>query len=464
MQKLQLKLKNTPRNAFQVSCSVNSDLNKEEILSDQSIVLDCNNPEENLPRHREDRKLSCKVYVISKKENPLMPTNPCKAKHLLKQGKAVVRKRFPFTIQLTTDLQIERTQEVVLGIDTGYKNVGISCITEKEELFSANVKLRTDISKLLLEKKMYRRNRRSKLWYRKPRWKNRGILEGWLAPSVQHRLDSHLRIVEKIQSILPISKIIVEVANFDIQKIENPNIEGIDYQQGNLYGYENIKSYLVARENGKCQLCGKESTKGNSFRVHHCKQKNEVGSNRTKNLALLHKKCHTELHKKGLKLPAPKSYKAETFMSIIRWKIVEKLKEICETEVTFGYITKIERNKLGLQKDHYIDAFVIARGNDQKRIQAIQINQKRRNNRQLQNNPKPYKKGKVKIRESRYKIQSKDLIWIGKKIYVSGGCQNLGKYVCYFEDKKHKTIRIDLVKKYYNQGGFYETEYIQTPA
>lgn len=446
MQKLQLELKNVPTNTSQVCSSTNSDLNKEEILNDQNIVLDCNNSEENQVQHTE-RSLKSKVYVLSKQGKPLMPCSYAKSKRMVKKGCAKVVKRFPFTIQLNFDCE-NKIQNVTLGLDTGFENVGISCITEKEELFSANVKLRTDVSKLLTEKRMYRRGRRNKLWYREPRWKNRKIPKGWLAPSVQHRLDSHLRIVEKIQSILPVSKIVVEVTNFDIQKIENPEIEGVGYQQGNLYGYENVKSYLIAREKGKCQLCGKESTKGNSFRVHHCKQRNEKGSNSVKNLALLHEKCHITLHKKGLKLKAPKSFKAETFMSIIRWKIVEILKEICETEVTFGYITKIERNKLGLKKNHHTDAFVIAGGKEQSKILPFNIFQKRRNNRCLQLNRKGFKPS---IRKQRYKIQPNDLVWINGKQYITKGCHCKGKRLI-IEGLGSKSIK--LIDKYFNINGW----------
>ena len=108
---------------------------------------------------------------------------------------------------------------------------------------------------------MYRRNRRNKLWYRKPRFLNRKKTKS-LPPSLEHKLDSHLRVVKKVLSFIPISKINVEVANFDIQKIKNPQIESSQYQRGDLYGYQNLKAYLVERESAKCQLCSKKSTKG----------------------------------------------------------------------------------------------------------------------------------------------------------------------------------------------------------
>lgn len=419
MQKLQGKLKNTPRNASQVPCSVNSQLNRDENLSVENKVLTCNNPDGNLRQHRggSDLRVLNIVYVLNQRGTPLMPTTQAKARHLIKGGKAKVVKRFPHTIKLLVATG-ENKQEVILGIDPGYQNVGISARTEKKELIRVEVKLRTDISKKLTEKKMYRRNRRNKLWYREPRWNNRGIKLGWLAPSVQHRLDSHISLVKKMCALLPVSKINVEVANFDIQKINNPDIQGKEYQQGNLYNYENKKSYLIARENGRCQLCGKESIKNNSFRSHHIIQRKDGGTDAPENLALLHKKCHDRVHEKGLKFNKNKQFKSETFMSIIRWNIVEELKKILPTTFTYGYITKIKRNEIGIEKSHSNDAFVISKGTTQKRSSTYSIQQKRKNNRCLQLNRKGFMPS---IRKQRYSIQPQDLVKIGRNWQVTKG-------------------------------------------
>jgi hypothetical protein len=202
----------------------------------------------------------------------------------------------------------------------------------------------------------------------------------------------------------------------------------------------------MAREKGLCQLCRKEFTKGNSAHIHHCKQRNEQGSNRGKNLAIVHEKCHTKLHKKGLKLHAPKEYKASAFLSIISKRFK---KDIPDVNITFGYITFIKRNRLHLRKTHYNDAFVIAGGCTQERCLPIVIKQKHRNNRAIQLNRKGFSPS---IRKRRYAIQPKDLIWIDGKRYVVKGIQSKGFYVL-VEDSK-KVFATKNIEKAYHYGSF----------
>lgn len=159
------------------------------------------------------------VHVLNMRGKPLMPTSPRKARLLLKNKKAKVVRRNPFTVQLKYATG-ENRQPIILAIDPGYKNVGFSAVTEKRELISGEVILRTDIPEKLLEKKMYRRGRRNRnTRYRKPRFENRHIKEGWLAPSIQHKLDTYVRLVDKFQHILPISSINIETSPFDTQKM-----------------------------------------------------------------------------------------------------------------------------------------------------------------------------------------------------------------------------------------------------
>lgn len=444
MQKLQIELKNVPENASQVPCSTSVPLNKEETLSVVRKVLVCNNPEVNQHQRTGGRKAV--VYVISVDGKPIMPCKPAKARKLLRDGKAKVVKRYPFTIQLNFECE-NKVQHITFGMDSGYGNIGFSATSDKSELCSGTVVLDGKTSSRLTEKRMYRNNRRNKLWYRKPRFSNRGNQKkGWLPPSVQRRYDTHLKLLKTYQSILPISIIRIETANFDIQKIENPEISGTGYQEGDVYGYQNMRSYLMSREKGKCQLCKKEFGKGNPSHIHHLLERGDEGSNRAKNLAILHKKCHTKLHKKGLKLDAPRKFKAETFMSIIQNKFVE---DIPNVNITFGYKTFVNRIQLGLEKTHYNDAFVISGGANQDRISPIVIQQKRRNNRAIQLNRKGFKPS---IRKQRYPIQPKDLIWIGGKKYTASGTHQKGARVVVQETKK--SIAVKKVERIYNFGSF----------
>jgi len=173
------------------------------------------------------------VYVLNKYGHPLMPTSPAKARKLLKQNKAIVIKREPFTIQLIYGSSGYK-QDIILGVDAGSKIIGISATTNKKELFSAEVHLRNDIVDLLSTRRETRKTRRSRLRYRKQRFLNRvkSKNKGWLAPSIENKIQTHISVVNKIHKILPIIKIIIETASFDIQKIRNIDITGTEYLQG----------------------------------------------------------------------------------------------------------------------------------------------------------------------------------------------------------------------------------------
>lgn len=446
MQKLLRRRKtDTPTDvqSLLVRGSVDLTLNKEETLSEQVLSTLNNNPEGVQVQHT-GRSLKAYVYVLSKERKPLMPCSYAKSKRMVKTGKAKVIKRFPLTIQLNFECK-NQVQDISLGIDSGYENIGFSAITETKELICGTLKLDRRTSERLTEKRMYRRGRRSKLWYRKPRFLNRSKPEGWLPPSSQRRYNTHLDLIDRLKKILPVSKIIVEVANFDIQKIMNTNIKGKKYQQVSLYGYQNMRSFLMSREHGKCQLCGKDF-KGQPSHIHHHRQRSESGSDRPENLAILHKTCHEKLHKKGLEFPKPKSYKTNTFMSIIHKRF---WKDIPGLQITYGYETFVNRNKLGLEKSHSTDAFVIAGGSVQERCQERNVEQKHRHNRSIQLNRRGFKPS---IRTSIYKIQPKNLITVNKRIFSVVGIQNKGSYVKVKDSKK--VIPTRNIESIYNFGGF----------
>jgi hypothetical protein len=194
------------------------------------------------------------VYVLNKTGKALMPTTPRKARLLLKQKKAKVVTIKPFTIQLIFGSSGYK-QNITLGIDSGYNNVGFSAVTEKKELIVGELTLLQGMKERLLEKSRYRKIRRSRLRHRKTRWSNRtkSKPKGWLAPSLQHKLNSHIKFIDSLYKILPITKCIVEVANFDIQKMKNDNISGVEYQQGDMMGFWNTREYVLHRDNHKCQ-------------------------------------------------------------------------------------------------------------------------------------------------------------------------------------------------------------------
>lgn len=305
-----------------------------------------------------------RVFVINQRKEPLMPCSPRKARLLLKHGKARVVKRTPFTIQLTTATG-ESKQDISLGVDAGYKHIGISATTDKKVLFEAEVELRNDIVKLYSDRRELRRSRRHrKTRYRKARFNNRKKPKGWLAPSVRNKIDTHLKIIAEAHKILPITKVVVEVAQFDIQKIKNPNIQGKEYQQGEQLGFYNVREYVLWRDNHQCQ--GRKGCKNKILNVHHIESR-KTGGDAPNNLITLCEQCHSDYHagKLKLNLKQGQSFRDATFMGIMRWTIYNKLKELYpNVKLTYGYFTKHTRINAGLEKSHRIDARCIS-GNPQ---------------------------------------------------------------------------------------------------
>lgn len=330
------------------------------------------------------------AFVLHVDGTPLMPMRIGKAKQMVRDGKSVVAKCKPLVIKLTYETT-KNADELVLGIDTGYVHIGYSVVNPrmKREYIRGVLEqehTKTDsnpVKTRLYDRRMYRRNRRNRLWHREPRFENRKIRNGILPPSVERKYRTHLHLVEKLKKFLPIGKVVVEVAKFDIQNIKSPEIEGTGYQQGDLYGYNNVRSYLMARERGRCQLCG-ETFEGRSSHIHHVIPRSKGGTDKPDNLAILHAECHEKLHREGLlgKLSKSKQYKDPAFMAIINkrfWDDIENL------DITYGNITFTNRTRYGIWKSHSNDAFVIAGGDGTySRSMEENLTQKRRNDRRLQ--------------------------------------------------------------------------------
>jgi 5-methylcytosine-specific restriction endonuclease McrA len=327
-----------------------------------------------------------KILVINKNGRPLMPTTPRKARVLLAEGKAKIAGRDPFTIKLNHGSS-GYIQAVTLGIDAGYSIIGFSAITAKEELNGGELNLLPGVSERLTERRKYRTQRRSRLRHRVPRFDNRRRPAGWLAPSIQHKLDAHIKLVKRIKARLPITNIIIETASFDIQKINNPNIQGVEYQTGEQLGYSNLTAYIRHRDDYKCQNPNCKSKPNTSTQIHHLgywKLKPDR-SDRPANLITICVQCHTPAnHQAGKFLhgwqPRVKSCKAETFMTTI----YRRLLKVLDAQEAFGYETKFKREELGLNKSHHNDAFVIAGGTNQVRSESLVLEQIRCNKRSME--------------------------------------------------------------------------------
>jgi 5-methylcytosine-specific restriction endonuclease McrA len=364
------------------------------------------------------------VFVINQHGEALMPCTPRKARLLLKSGKAKVVRRNPFTIQLKYG-STGYKQNLTLGVDTGHSEVGLSVVSETKEVFSAVAKMRNDISEKMDTRRMYRRQKRNRLRYRKPRFNNcsASTIKGGLAPSVQWIVDAHTRMINQFKSLLPITKLVLETGLFDMAKMKNPKIRNKQYQKGVQYGFENTKAYVLSRDSHQCQ--SKKKGCSNKLEVHHIKYRSQGGSDAPNNLITLCQKHHKALHGGKLKLniKSHKSLKSATTMNVIRKRLLEIFPDAIET---FGYITKANRYQHGIEKTHSNDAFIIAGGTIQKRAKERTIGFKRKNNRCLQKNRNGYAPA---IRRQRYKIQPKDLVKFEGKQYQAVGIQNKGAYL-----------------------------------
>ncbi len=325
------------------------------------------------------------VYVLNKDGKPLMPCCSVKARILLKQKEAKVIRREPFTIQLLYGSSGYK-QPVTLGIDAGAKHIEISASTKQKELYSADVELRADIAELLAVRRELRRRRRSrKTRYRKTRFDNRKKPEGWLAPSVQNRINAHISMTEKVCRILPVSSIVVETASFDIQKINNPAIQGAEYQQGEQLNFWNVREYVLFRDNHMCQNCkGKSGDK--VLNVHHIESR-KTGGDAPNNLITLCATCHKSYHAGKISLTQKRGikFREAAFMGVMRWVLLDELREIYpDVRNTYGYITKNNRIRLGLPKEHRIDAYCIAGNLEAERLTYCWYQkQVRKHNRQI---------------------------------------------------------------------------------
>ena len=303
------------------------------------------------------------IYVKSKDGKVIMPSERRgRIGYLLRHGKAHVVSRVPFVVQLDYD-STTYTQDVSLGIDAGSKHIGVSASSEKKEMLAAQVELRNDIVKLLSTRRELRRTRRNrKTRYRKARFDNRKKKDGWLAPSVEQKIESHLKVIRFVHKLLPITKTTIEVAQFDAQKIKNPEINGYEYQQGEQMGFWNVREYVLARDGHKCVHC-KGKSKDPILNVHHLESR-KTGGNSPSNLVTLCETCHKAYHRGqfDLKIKRGSSLRDAAVMNIMRWAVYERTKkEFGNVHLTYGYITKHTRIENGITKTHASDAFCIAK-------------------------------------------------------------------------------------------------------
>jgi 5-methylcytosine-specific restriction endonuclease McrA len=305
----------------------------------------------------------------------LMPCTEKRARLLLERGRARVHKVMPFTIRVV-DLQAKDCafQALRVKLDPGSKTTGIALVRETAQSGVAVINLfelmhrGQQISEALTARRGHRRLRRSKLRYRAPRFLNRGNkAKGWLAPSLQHRVDTTLAWVTRLQRLAPVSSISTELVRFDMQALENPEIEGAQYQQGTLAGYE-VREYLLEKWGRTCAYCG---AKGVPLQIEHIQPSSKGGSNCISNLTLACQCCNQQkgvtsvedfLRKqperlKRIQAQAKRPLKDAAAVNATRWALVNALKTTdLAVETASGGRTKFNRMALGIPKTHALDA------------------------------------------------------------------------------------------------------------
>ena len=344
-------------------------------------------------QRREECKLQTKVFVVDKKERPLMPCSQRTARLLLRSGRARIFKHAYtgfFAIKLSYIPKKRYLQKNVIGVDTGSKKIGVAVIRKDKNEGKVSrsvthlyeVTMRGDeITKNLDQRRMYRRNRRSrKTRYRKARWLNRknSTKKGRISPTMNHKFQTHKKIIDTLKALLPKHIVVLEVGQFDPALMKNegkPFNRHWGYQKGVNWGFKNRKAYVLCRDDYKCSVCHKSKV---SLHVHHIQYHSKEGSNHEDNLITLCEKCHKDIHKgvkklkkKGLKKTLKDATQMNHLASLLK-------KEYPNAKITYGFITKANRQRMGLEKEHFYDAVAIASAGKKVKFETNEVMKIRR--------------------------------------------------------------------------------------
>lgn len=305
------------------------------------------------------------VFVLNKNKQPLSPCHSAVARKLLNTGKAVIHKKYPFTIRLKELKTTKNNCNFRLKIDYGSIRTGLAVLKDSNVIWLAQIHHRTNIKSNMDRRRSMRRTRRDrKTRYRQARFNNRKRNEGWIPPSLQSRVDNIKNWVLRLRKLCPLTHISYENVKFDTQLMQNPDISGIEYQQGELQGYE-VREYLLEKWGRKCAYCGAENV---PLEIEHIVPKVRGGTNRVSNLTLA---CHACNQLKGSKTAeefgfpeiqnqAKNPLKDAALVTATRWKVFNVLSETgLDLECGTGARTKMNRIGLNLPKDHHFDAVCV---------------------------------------------------------------------------------------------------------
>ena len=334
-------------------------------------------PSPGKPEVQKDKKNVSKVFVLDTNKQQLNPIHPARARILLDTGKAAIFKRFPFTVILKVEVHDPVIAELRIKLDPGSKTTGIAMVNDQsgEVVFAAELSHRGHkIKESLDSRRAVRRSRRNrKTRYRQARWRNRrNKKEGGLAPSIMSRIANTLTWVTRLSKVCTITAISMERVKFDMQLLENPEISGIEYQQGTLQGYE-VREYLLEKWGHKCTYCGKQDV---PLQIEHIDPRANGGSNRLWNLCLACEKCNLAKGKRDIRdflkkkpdllkkilAQAKASFKDAAAVNTTRWELFRQLEALgLPVECGSGGLTKYNRSTRNLPKTHWLDAACVGK-------------------------------------------------------------------------------------------------------
>ncbi|MFD1674134.1 RNA-guided endonuclease IscB [Alicyclobacillus fodiniaquatilis] len=365
------------------------------------------------------------VFVLNQNKAPLPPCHPAQARKWISSGKATIHRQVPFTIRLKKRVESRNNGFYRIKLDPGAKTTGVAVTVETgntaKVVFLGELQHKTDIKSKLDTRRALRRGRRNrKTRYRQSRFLNRKRKEGWLPPSLEARVNQTFQMVRKLTYIIPLQAISMELVRFDTQALQNPEISGVEYQQGELMGYE-VREYLLEKFHRACVYCG---VKNVPLEVEHIIPKSRGGSNRISNLAL---SCHECNQEKGnrtaeeyghpeVQALAKKPLKDAAAVNSTRWRLFERLKEFgLPIECGTGARTKMQRIQHGLPKEHYYDALCVGESTQEsfsKMPTVVHVwSAKGRGCRQMVNNDKyGFPRGKAKSAKQVFGFQTGDLV------------------------------------------------------
>ena len=307
-----------------------------------------------------------RVLVLSRDRKPLMPCHPARARELLRKGRAAVYRRYPFTIILK-DREDGEVQDVRLKVDPGSRRTGLALVASfkrgRRVVWAAEIEHRGERIRQALEKRRaVRRSRRSrKTRYRKPRFLNRRRKEGWLPPSLASRVANVVTWARRLARWCPVNGLSLELVKFDTQKLENPEVRGVEYQRGELFGYE-VREYLLEKWGRRCAYCGRT---GVPLEVEHIVPRSRGGTDRVSNLTLACRECNlrkgnltaAEFGYPEVQAKAKKPLRDVAVVNSTRWRLYEELRKLgLPVECGTGGRTKYNRVKQGYPKAHWVDA------------------------------------------------------------------------------------------------------------